>query len=739
MLTHPAFRRCATLCALFAACTSAFAVETRVWDQSSQAEFARGTTKNVSIRSDGHISLAPTTKELDSTSIPYLWAVVQDSKGTVYYGGGAPTGATTKILALSPGGKPRVLAEVPGLEIHALAVDAQDRLYAAVLPDAKVYRIDSAGKPQLFFDPKAKYVWAMHFDREGNLFLATGDAGIIYRVTPDGKGEKFFDSEETHVRSMILDGSGNLIVGTEPSGLVLRVSPKGQSFVLYETGKREVTAVAEHDGLIYVTAVGNKSAPATVTGAPPVLPSTPPPANAAGTPRAGTNPPSLPPPVGSLTASVSGGSDVYRIDKEGYAERIWNSSTDVAYAISFDANGKPLVGTGNKGVVYRIDSDQLSTQLLNMPPTQITALLPGKGGLTYVATGNVGNLYSMSSSLEATGSLTSEVLDTHDFAYWGKAHLTSTANGGNIVLEAHSGNLNNPGTNWSPWKKVSVPKEGGQVEAPPARFLQYRLTLNCSANAASPELSAVDIAYLPKNIAPKIGAIEVAPFNYRQPPSNSALERSALPSGSPSTLTLPAVGQRRSNAAGTLETAGSSTLQYSKGSVTVRWNANDANSDPLVYTVEIRGKDGGAWRRLKENLSDRFYAFDSSAFPDGEYVARIIATDAGANIPSEALTGSLESDPFTIDNTPPEIVNLRAAAAANSKLQITFTAKDALSWVDKAEYSRNGSDWTLLNPVNKVTDSQTLSYQFETPAGETIAVRVFDEDDNVVVKQVPVP
>ncbi len=58
---------------------------------------------------------------------------------------------------------------------------------------------------------------------------------------------------------------------------------------------------------------------------------------------------------------------------------------------------------------------------------------------------------------------------------------------------------------------MSVPKEGGQIEAPPARFLQYRVTLNCSANASSPELSAVDIAYLPKNIAPKVGAIEVAP------------------------------------------------------------------------------------------------------------------------------------------------------------------------------------------------------------------------------------
>ena len=33
--------------------------------------------------------------------------------------------------------------------------------------------------------------------------------------------------------------------------------------------------------------------------------------------------PSLPPAIGSLSASVSGGSEVYRIEKDGFAERIW--------------------------------------------------------------------------------------------------------------------------------------------------------------------------------------------------------------------------------------------------------------------------------------------------------------------------------------------------------------------------------------------------------------------------------
>ncbi len=733
--------RAAVLLLLAAGCQLCFAVDTRVWEQSDQAAFARGTPKHLSIRSDGHLTLAPTFKELDSTGVPYLWAIAQDSKGTVYYAGGAPTGATTKLFALPANGKPRVAAELAGLEIHALAIDSQDRVYAAVLPDAKVYRIDPAGKPggkpQLFFDAKCKYIWAMAFDPHGNLFVATGDSGVIYRVTPDGKGSEFFRTEETHARSMVMDHSGNLIVGTEPNGLVLRITPEGKGFVLYQTNKREVTAVAEHAGVIYAAAVGSKPAGVSVTGPPPVLPSNAPAVTPTGAPKTGTAPPSLPPAVGSLSAAVSGGSEFYRIQKDGFAETVWSSPTDLIYAIAFDPAGKPLLGTGNKGLIYRVDSNQLSTQLLNAAPTQVTAFLQGRNGLIYAATGNVGNLYSIGPALEPTGTLESEVLDAGDFAFWGKVHLTWAPHEGGISIETRSGNLSRPQNSWSPWTKAQVTKLGGQIESPPARFVQYRLTLTCSPSAESPELSVVYIAYLPKNIAPVVHQIEIAPFNYRESGTiGAASER--LPSGSPPTLVLPAIGQRKSTlSASTLELSTSATLQYSKGFVTVRWSASDANGDPLIYKVEMKQKAGSIWRLLHDKLKDEHYSFDSTAFPDGEYVVRVTASDAPGNTPAEALSGSFSSDPFTIDNTPPAITDVKTRGDGAHR-QISFTAKDALSWLDKAEYSVNGGNWTLLEPVNKVTDSQILTYSVPAEEGQLITVRIFDENDNVVVKQLPV-
>jgi hypothetical protein len=728
MINYLGLRGAAVLFLLVAP-TLCFAVDTHVWEQSDQADFARGTPKNLSIRSDGHITLAPEFKELDSTNEPYLWAVAQDSKGTLYYAGGAPTGASTKIYALAPGAKPKSIADIPGLEVHALAVDAKDRVYAAVLPDAKIYRIEG-GKPQLFFDAKCKYIWSMAFDKLGNLFVATGDAGIIYKVTADGKGTQFFDTQETHARSMMIDEAGNLIVGTEPSGLVLRITPQGKGFVLYQANRREVTAVAEHNGVVYAAAVGNK--PASVSGPAPVLPSKPAVANGVGTPRMGSAPPMLPPAVGSLTAGVTGGSEVYRIQADGFAERIWNSSTDVVYALAFDASGKPLLGTGNKGMIYRVDSDQLFTELLNAPPTQVTAFLQGEKGVVYAVTGNVGNLYSIGPALQSSGNLISDVLDANAFTRWGKVHLTSVLHGGKIGIETRSGNVNHPENNWSPWTAVAVSELGGVVRSPSARFLQYRVTLTQSPAAESPDLSVVDIAYLPKNVAPRILQVELAPFNYRQAPSNQSLERSVQPSGSPTSLTLPAVGQKRANPPSlSLEGGGASTLQYSKGFVTTRWSASDINGDPLIYKVEIRGKNETVWRLLKDKLLDRYFAFDSSAFPDGGYRVRITASDAPGNTPADTLTSSMESDSFIIDNTPPEIVNLSVSGS-----KVNFTAKDALSWIDKAEYSIDGGDWVLLTPDNFVTDSQVLSYTISAKDGDLVAVRVFDEDDNAVVKQI---
>jgi sugar lactone lactonase YvrE len=730
--------------ALLLAASALYGGETRTWSQGDYADFEKGIVKNLSVRSDGLLALAPRSAELFDTSSSYLWALARDSKGNLYAGGG--TGA--KLYRIPPDGKGKLFADLEGLQIQALAVDSKDRVYAATSPDGKVYRVSAAGKPEVFYDPKTKYIWALAFDGAGDLLVATGDPGEIHRVTPDGKGKAFYKSDETHVRSMALDAEGNLIVGTEPGGLVLRVSPSGEGFVLYQMSKREVTAVAvSPGGTVYAAAVGNKQAggipPASGVSAPPAAIAATVTVNIPG--AAGPVSPVRPaaqPPASLAPAGVSGGSEVYAIDRNGTPRRVWTNSQDVVYAIAFDAAGRPILGAGNRGNVYRIESPALYTALLTMPSTQITAFQAGRDGRLYAATGNVGKVYEIGPGLEKEGSLESDVFDAAMHSLWGRLSFEGRLNGGQVALATRSGNLDVPRNYWSPWAGMATFTSGptapapksGHVNSPPARFVQWRATLTADAAGHSPELESVDLAYLPDNVEPRLDQIEMTPPNYKFPaPSLSPLAALLAPSQS---LTLPPLGRRPSSSAGSppSEIATSTpSMQLAKGYVGARWVASDPNGDPLIYTVEIRGANETEWKPLKDKVSEKYLSWDSTAFPDGEYRLRITASDAPGNPPAQALTARLESEPFVIDNTPPRITALNAARNGG-KLTVRWHAADALNNLSKAEYSLDGGEWTVVAPVTKLSDAPELDYELtlDAPAGEhTIAVRVADDYDNL--------
>jgi hypothetical protein len=208
-------------------------------------------------------------------------------------------------------------------------------------------------------------------------------------------------------------------------------------------------------------------------------------------------------------------------------------------------------------------------------------------------------------------------------------------------------------------------------------------------------------------------------------------------------LSLPALGKRPAGVAvaPVASDAGiTPALQFAKGYVGARWLASDPNGDPLIFTVEIRGANETEWKLLRDKLAERYYSWDSTAFPDGEYRLRITASDAPGNSPAEALTAQTVSDPFLIDNTPPRITGL-AATRNGAKLRVRWHAADALNNVTKAEYSLNGGDWKVATPETRLSDSLELDYDLTMDAatGEhTVAVRVQDEFENQATDKVVV-
>jgi len=730
---------------------TALAERTRFWRQSNFDEFEKGTAEGIALRSNGKLSLAPRVVGLKEPNSAYLWALVVDSKGTVYAGGGS----NAQVVKFDAKGEPKTVFQSQELAAQALAVDAKDNLYIGTSPDGKVYRITPQGEQSVFFEPKTKYIWALAFASNGNLLVGTGDKGEIYSVTPEGKGELYYNSDQTHIRALTFDAKGNLIMGTDPSGLVVRlekpVGGKVTAFVLYESAKKEVTSLTtDRAGNIYAAAVGEKPrvAPTTPTGQPLVVPGTSPQVVT----QAPTTLPGQQAPAFIPFPSTTGGSEVYRIAPDGSPESLWSTRDDLVYALGFSAAGKLLLGTGNRGVVIQLEGSNVYSNVAKTAATQVTSLAQGPQGKVYLGTANPGKVFVLGPDAEPQGTFESQVFDTKIFSQWGRLTWWGEdgATNGQVAFYVRSGNTSNPEKNWSPWAGPYSGAEGAVVTAPAARFVQWKAVFKAgdgagANSAAAPDISWVSLAYLPKNVAPEMDNIVIQNPNIRVQGFTGPQQSAA--GGQTVQLRLP----QQSAAGGRL---GQPVQQPSgprfepppqgfaqKGMQALLWSAQDENDDELTFAIYYRGEREKTWKLLKDKLTQKFYSWDTTSMPDGAYYLKIVASDAESNPANEALITERISDRFEVDNTPPVIEGLRMETPRVPNLRddgaewkVRWDAKDSYSPIARVEYSVDAEDWKLVYPVGRTSDSPQESYELVlrdlAPGEHTLVVRAFDQFEN---------
>ncbi|MEQ1352365.1 MAG: hypothetical protein ABLT11_00005, partial [Candidatus Acidiferrum sp.] len=617
----------------------------------------------------------------------------------------------------------------------------------------------------VFFDPKTKYIWDLAFSSDGTLYVATGDKGQIFAVNSSGKGELFYSSDEAHIRVLAFDAAGNLIAGTEPSGRVLRVNrsnaKKGSDgthgFVLYETPKREVTALAvAPDGTIYASAIGER--PHNVA---------PPPSTVIVNPQGNTTITSGPVLSSSQSASPSVfvafppllSSSIYRISPAGAADELWTSRDDVVYALGLAADGRLLAGTGNNGALLAIDSRGVFAQLAKAGSAQITGISRGKDGRVFVCTANPGKIFSVGPNFEAEGSYESRSFDAQIFSQWGRLEWWSPQTSDEaansrptsrtkkssqheteprVEFFARSGNTEDPGKEWSPW--AGPYSHPGAVDIPPARFAQWKAVIH--GGRPGDGVDWASLAYLPRNVAPVIEGIALQDPGVRATtttiisagqPASVSLKMPPAPSGSGLIITQSGTPPR-------FEPPPQGVLQ--KGYASVLWSASDQNDDELRYAVYYRGENEREWKVLKDKLEQKFYSWDTTSFADGAYYLKIVASDAPSNPPASALNAERVSERFEVDNTPPVIEHLeatttgtRGGSPAVANVTVKFSARDDGTSVERAQYSLDGGDWILVAPAGNISDAPEEKYEFTVgglSAGEhTIAVRAYDRFENV--------
>jgi len=746
----------------FSGAVPALAEHTRFWRQSDYENFDRGTAKGTAVRSDGKVMLAPKFAPLADSGLAYLWDLKLDSHGNLYAAGGS----NAKVVRVDAAAKMTTVFDSSELTAQALAIDRKDNVYVGTSPDGKVYKITPEGQRSVFFDPQAKYIWALALGADGTLYVATGDNGKIFSVAPDGKGDVFYASSETHIRALALDGKGNLLAGTEPGGLVLRIplnapaaattAARGtagqnagatpaagrQAYVLYETNRREITAlVMDASGNIYVGAIGDK-ARAPQGGGVQAPTGQQPPAGGGGGQGGGAPGQPGAPPAGLPAFPAVNASAVYRIAPDGSPDELWTSREDILYSLGAAQDGKLLLGTGNQGAIIQLDDNRLFSRLTKSNTGQITGLARAANRKIFVATANPGKIFTLGPELEAEGTFESEPFDARLFSRWGRLTWWGENSAPGADMYVRAGNTSDPENNWSPWAgPYRDGSKGEEVQAPAARFVQWKAVLR-NGKGPAPEISWVDLAYLPKNEPPRIDAIAVQNPGVRaaaaggggQGPGGGVQLR--LPVATPGNAAqgrqqpteTPAVNPR-------FEVPPQAFAQ--KGQQAVLWAADDPNDDDLTFSVYYRGENEKDWKLLRDKITQRFYSWDTTSMPDGAYYLKIVASDERSNPAGDALSSERESDRFVVDNTPPDILGIAAEPLnpPTSGVTVRFRASDATSAIVSAQYSVDAGDWTLVLPTGGVSDSLDEPYAIALrdlkPGEHTVTVRAYDEYDNL--------
>jgi hypothetical protein len=717
----------------------------KFFQAATQAEFLKGDVENLSIDSQGELSLGPATELAYETSAPFLWSIVAQTDGTMFVG----SGNEGKVYKIDPQGNGSVFYDSPELEVHALAPAPNGGLYIGTSPDGKIYLVDRNGTAKPFFSSDDKYIWALAVDAHGNLFAGTGEKGIVYKISPDGHGAPFYKTNATHATALAFDRRGNLIVGTGTPGKVLRLDPDGKPFVLLDSPFQEIRTLRfDEKGQLYVAALsGRGSSGGSPTSTSDVDRGAPEPTRA---------------PVPSVSAEITSISivdvgasaqtatphedrraakgAVYRILSDGAWDQLWESKDDSPYDLVFDQKGALMIGTGNKGKIYRLDGDLLKPTLLaRASAQQVTSFYRNPRGQLFYSTANPGKLFRLATERASRGTYESDSRDAQIVSTWGALtwHGTTPA-GTRVELFTRSGNTETPDDTWSPWSAAYTNPEGSPITSPKARYLQWRAVL--SGQNSTPVVTSVSAAYLQRNLRPQVRSITVHPpgIVFQKPYSTGDPELAGFEDQSTPDRRLAAQAAAQSGA------ASSSTLgrrTYQKGLQTLSWRADDDNDDDLVYDVMYRREGETVWKVLRKGVTETILVWDTTTVANGTYFIKIVASDSPANASGDALTGEMDSNAFEIDNTPPTIA-VRSVRMERGRTLIGFEVKDDHSPIQKVEYSQDGQRWHGVFPIDGIADSKDERYELSIDGdiGERgVTLRASDAMNNVASAQVDRP
>ncbi|HEO66256.1 MAG TPA: hypothetical protein ENI73_10375, partial [Spirochaetes bacterium] len=212
-----------------------FTAVTKFLGDSSIKDFEKGKFNRIALDRNGHLSLSPQMKEVfHKADILYVWCLVEDSKGNIYFG----TGNKARIYRKTPKGKVELFYQFEtGISVTSLAIDSKDNIYACANPGNTIVKLKPNGSNRFLAKIKEKYIWKLKTDSRDNLYVATGNSAAIYQISPDETIQPIYKSkEESHFLALAVTPGGTVVFGSVGKGIVYKWDRRSnQVKVLYDT------------------------------------------------------------------------------------------------------------------------------------------------------------------------------------------------------------------------------------------------------------------------------------------------------------------------------------------------------------------------------------------------------------------------------------------------------------------------------------------------------------------------
>jgi len=657
--------------------------------------------RGVRIGADGRLRLAPNLRRVAQLPEGVIWTTVSDGEGGAFIS----AGNEGRLFRFSKG-QVKPLAQVKGGIVFAMAKLGKD-LIVAPSGERKLFRVTPEGDVKPFADIDARLVWAMSAQGAEVVVAGGTEKSAVLLLAREGTSRRLAELPgETSFSALLADPQGGWYLGSHGHGLVLRCAGERLE-TLAATGFEQVHALAVQDGAVYVAA-NNGLADRFTAG------------------NLETRENYLAEP-GSKTKSA-----VIRLDRNRVPSTLWQSNQSQVFALAA-WGGQILVGTGNRARIFGIPLDEQKRSLdpfaavQDLGTAQATAFLAAGPDLMAVGS-NPAELHLLSEAQATEGTLESRVLKGAPVADWGRAYVEAeTPQGTSVSLQYRAGSTEIPDGTWSPWSPPL--RNGERPSLQPTRFAQFRLKLASSRGGTTPVVDSARVHWANRNLPPQWENIEIMPpglvITRNTPAADMGIERVPLDVQK----LIPALGQ-----------AGTEKRGFRRGAQAFVFRVGDPNEDQLQFRIDLLPEKGNPIP-LERTWQDAFFTFDTLMVPDGRYRLEVTASDAPSEPFNFVQTSRWRTPAFTVDHTPPAILEA-AAVPEGESLRVRFLARDEASTLSAACVSADGDEWLQVAPEDRVFDGTEERFEVLIPKdrirGDRVTVRVTDLCGNEQTVSIPV-